>query len=227
MPSRNRVKQYLDNGYYHIYNRGVEKRLIFLDEQDYAVFVSYLRDYLSPKDEKTLITKLSDPSTYYKDKDKILKLLRLKNFADNITLLAYCLMPNHFHLFIKQTEAKSIDKFMRSLATRYTMYFNQKYKRVGNLCQDIYKAVLVNTTEQFLYLSAYIHSQALPLQGPTLRGYKYISSYSEYLGIQQTEWIRPEEILSLFSKTNPNLSYKSFVEKTNDFSIIQQITVDI
>jgi len=227
MPSRNRVKQYLENGYYHIYNRGVEKRLIFLDEQDYSVFQSYLRDYLMPKDEKALMKKLSDPNTFYKDKDKILKLLRLKNFSQEITLLAYCLMPNHFHLLVKQTDAKSIDKFMRSLATRYTMYFNQKYKRVGNLCQDIYKAVLVNTEEQFLYLSAYINSQVLASQGPTLQGYERYSSYPEYLRKRQTAWVHPEEILSFFSATNPNLSYKSFIEKINDFSNIQQITVDL
>lgn len=225
MPSRNRLKQYLENSYYHIYNRGVEKRLIFLDKQDYAVFISYLRDYLLPKNEQELLKKLSDPNTFYKDKDKILKLLHLKNYSDQITLLAYCLMPNHFHLFVKQIDAKSIDNFMSSLAIRYTMYFNQKYKRVGKLCQDIYKAVLINTEEQFLYLSAYIHSQALASQGTALQGYQP-SSYPEYLGQRQTLWVHPEEILSFFSKNNPNLSYRSFVEGIDDFSNILQIVVD-
>src|SRR3989344_6529764 len=102
MPSRNETKQYVTNGFYHIYNRGVEKRIIFLDQQDYAVFLSYLKEYLLPKNEKELYERLSDPNTSAKEKDKILRLLRMNNFAEEIILLAYCLMPNHFHFFIKQ-----------------------------------------------------------------------------------------------------------------------------
>ena len=109
MPSRNSVKQYINEGYYHIYNRGVEKRSIFQDIQDYLVFLSYLKQYLLPKNEEELKEKLSDLNTSYKEKDKIIKLLQLNNFADEITFLAYCLMPNHFHFFIKQKSAGSID----------------------------------------------------------------------------------------------------------------------
>src|SRR3990170_2216093 len=100
MPAKNRIKEYSENSYYHIYNRGVEKRLIFLDQQDYGVFLSYLKEYLLPKNEKELFSRLSNPTLSPKEKDKILKLLRLNNFAGEITLLAYCLMPNHFHLLI-------------------------------------------------------------------------------------------------------------------------------
>jgi len=168
MPARNCIKQYTENAYYHIYNRGVEKRQIFLDHQDYAVFLSYLKDYLTPKNEKMLMEKLSDPNTSYKEKDKLIKLLRLNNFFDEITLIAYCLMPNHFHFFVRQKNSNSIDKFMQSIATRYTMYFNRKYKRVGSLFQGVYKAVMVTGEMQFIYLTKYIHRQALALQGETL-----------------------------------------------------------
>src|SRR3989338_4061501 len=102
MPARNSTKQYIENGYYHIYNRGVEKRTIFKDAQDYAVFLSYLKEYLTPKNEKELNDKFSNPDISYKEKDKIIKLLRLNNFSEEITLLSYCLMPNHFHFFVKQ-----------------------------------------------------------------------------------------------------------------------------
>ncbi len=209
-------KIYVDNSYYHIYNRGVEKRLIFLDQQDYNVFLSYLKEYLLPKDEKDLEKRLADPNTSYKERDKILKLLRLNNFADEITLLAYCLMPNHFHFFIKQKSALSIDKFMNSLGTRYTKYFNTRYKRVGALCQGVYKAVLVDNEVQFIYLSKYIHKQALTSPSEAWEAKNQPSSYPEYLGERKTDWIHPEEILELFSESNPSLSYQSFVKENDD-----------
>ncbi len=240
MPSKHRIKQYLENGYYHIYNRGVERRIIFLDQQDYAVFLNYLKEYLLPKDEKSLREQLSNPNTSYKEKAKIIKQLRLNNFYEEITLLAYCLMPNHFHFFIKQKNSQSIDKFMRSFCTRYSMYFNRKYKRVGALYQDIYKAVSIETEEQFIYLSKYIHKQAFvhkspkllqqsqqsASQGPTLQGWEQPCSYLEYLGKRKTEWINPEEVLSYFSKTNPKLTYKAFVEEKDDFSVIKNKTLE-
>ena len=227
MPAKNRRKQYLENGYYHLYNRGVEKRLIFLDEQDYSVFLSYLKEYLLPKNEQELYKKLSDETTSSKEKDKILKLLRLNNFSTEIKLIAYCLMPNHFHFFIKQKNPNSIDKFMNSLCTRYTMYFNKKYKRVGSLYQGVYKAVLVDNEQQFLHLSRYIHKQALASQGQALRSYgEQPSSYPEYLGLRKTEWVHPEEILSYFSKVNPSLSYEEFVKQEDDFEILANLTLE-
>src|SRR3989344_5227747 len=227
MPAKNRVKMYVEGGYYHIYNRGVEKRNIFLDQQDYGVFLSYLKEYLSPKNEKELQEKLSNPNTSYKEKDKILKALRMNNFFGEITLLAYCLMPNHFHLFIKQKSPNSIDKFMQSLCTRYTMYFNRKNKRVGFLYQDIYKAALVKNEPQFIYLSKYIHKQALASQGPTLQGWKeQPNSYQNYIGERKTEWVHPKEVLSYFSKTNPSLSYQAFVEETKELGPIENIVLE-
>lgn len=227
MPSKNSVKIYSENNYYHIYNRGVEKRKIFLDKQDYAVFLSYLKNYLLPKNEKELYDRLSGPTITYKERDKILKLLRLNNFDGEITFLAYCLMPNHFHFFIKQKSAQSIDKFMQSLCTRYTMYFNRKYKRVGSLFQAVYKAVLVDNEVQFIYLSKYIHKQAIASQGLTLQEEKQQpSSYFEYLEKRVTEWIKPDEVLSYFSKTNPSLSYKTFVEEINDLGNINNLILD-
>ena len=228
MPSRNSVKQYINEGYYHIYNRGVEKRSIFQDIQDYLVFLSYLKQYLLPKNEEELKEKLSDLNTSYKEKDKIIKLLQLNNFADEITFLAYCLMPNHFHFFIKQKSAGSIDKFMNSLATRYSMYFNRKYKRVGPLYQDVYKAVLVTREQQLLHLTRYIHKQALALQGDALeRGLtEQPSSYLDYVGKRKTEWVKPAEILAYFSKTNPRFSYAAFVKQQDDFSLISKLVME-
>lgn len=122
--------------------------------------------------------------------------------------MTYSLIPNHFHLLLKQKPAYAIEKFMRSLATKYVQYFNKRYQRIGPLFQDTYKAVLVKTDEQLLHLSRYIHLN------PTKKSY---SSYLEYLGKRKSNWIHPEEILSFFKTTQKTdfkdiLSYQSFVE---------------
>ncbi len=232
MASKNSIKTYLGNSYYHIYNRGVEKRPIFHDEQDYAIFLSYLKTYLLPKDEKLLKEIISNPNAGWREKDQALKLLRLNNFDGEIALLAYSLMPNHFHFLIKQRSEMAIDKFMNSLALRYTMFFNKKYDRVGHLYQSQYKAVLVDSDEQLLYLTSYIHrnplTKSLASQDNVLRScLSQPSSLPEYLGQRKTEWVHPEDILTYFSKKNPQLDYESFIEQTDDFSLIKNSLIDI
>lgn len=218
MPGRNVIKEYVEDSYYHLYNRGVEKRTIFQDDQDYGVFLSYLKAYLLDRDEKGLHAILADPEVSPQEKDKIRKLLRLNNFADEITLVAYCLMPNHFHLFVKQRGAKSIHAFMQSFTTRYTMYFNRKYKRVGSLFQAVYKAVRVSTDEQLLYLSKYIHKQALHSKFLVNGLNEQPSSYAEYLNMRNTAWVHPEDVLNFFSKNrvHEDLSYEAFVEENDE-----------
>src|SRR4030042_6614486 len=209
MPAKNVLKTYLTDGFYHIYNRGVEKRDIFQDDQDYKVLLSYLKSYLEPKDELSLRNSLS--KTPYPQKDKILKQLQLKNYADQIDLLAFCLLPNHFHFLIKQNNQRGIEGFMRSLGTRYSTYFNKKYGRIGGLFQDAYKAVLVENDEQLLHLSRYIHRNPYnhPQQGVSLLKYGY-SSLPAYLEKWHVRWLKPDYILSFFSK-NINFSYQQFV----------------
>jgi len=229
MPSKNIRKQFIPNAYYHLYNRGVEKRKIFMDDQDYIVFLTYLQTYLQPKNIKYLQEILSKSQSKGLEKDKAIKLLRMNNFCESITLLAYCLMPNHFHLLIKQKEANTIDRFMNSLFTRYVMYFNKKYQRVGKLFQSIYKAVPVTTEEQLLHLSRYLHRNPLQLlQGSALQNYKY-SSYPEYTRKRTTNWIKTNQILSFFSNKGLN-SYLSFVEDkiidSESINKIEEILLD-
>lgn len=234
MPAKNRIKQYIKGGCYHVYNRGVEKRKIFQDQQDYSTFLSYLKTYLLPKDEFSLRTSFVDPNISWQEKEKILKLLRLNNFADTMELFCFCLAPNHFHFLVKQLDNYSLPKLMASLSTRYSMYFNRKYKRVGPLFQDIYKAVLVVTDSQLLHLSRYIHLHALDAtpQGPALRN-EQPSSYPNYLEIVSQEWVNPGEILAFFktaqrTSLNDFLSYQSFVEgyKETTPKIIADLTLD-
>jgi len=196
MPSKNLIKFYLPNSIYHIYNRGVEKRIIFEDDQDYNVFLSYIKEYLSPQGDTLRYREL------------------LGKYHGEIVLLAFCLMPNHFHLLIKQIDKNSMKKFTQSLFTRYSMYFNKKYKRVGKLFQSAYKATNVIDKEHLLYVSKYIH---LNLIGISKKSIKVYSSYSDYLGLTSTIWLNKEIVLEEFNKSsymkhNNVKSYKQFVE---------------
>lgn len=196
MPARNIVKFYIQNSYYHLYSRGVEKRIIFQDDFDYKVFLNYLKEYLSPIPSAA---KLQGPTLQLRD-------LHGKYF-DKIKLIAFSLMPNHFHLLVWQKDKDSIKKFMQSLLTRYSMYFNKKYKRVGSLFQSRYKATNVVNNDYLLDISHYIHNNK-----------SNYSSYTNYLGVIHTPWLKTNHVLdyfkeSTFIKHNKIPNYKFFVEE--------------
>lgn len=214
MPAKNSVKIYVDHTYYHVYNRGVAKSKIFLDHDDYVTFLGCLKLYLTPPkpvDRRFARTLQGDTLSDSKEKIVYAPSRQPDNHEKTIELVAYCLMPNHFHLMLRSIEKDSMPRFMRSLSTRYSMYFNKKYERVGPLFQGPYKAVMIEQESQFLWVTKYIHQNPHTLS-PNLTNYPY-SSYSNYLGSIHQTWIHPENILTYFSKTNPKLSYQSFVEK--------------
>lgn len=228
MASRNSVKFYIPNSFYHVYNRGVEKRNIFQDQQDFSVFLSYLSTYLTPKDELGLQQIISSENTNIQEKDKALKDLRLKNYATKMDLACYSLIPNHFHLLVRQS-IPCLNYFMNSLGTRYGMYFNRKYKRSGVLFQDVYKAVLIESEEQLLHLSRYIHLNPLKYLGLPVSQWRNVtlpSSLPEYLNQRNSPWIKSSYVLDYFSKTNRNFSYESFLGLENDFEIIGESMID-
>ncbi len=213
MPSKYLIRFFAENTIYHVYNRGVEKRKIFLDSQDYKVFLSYLREYLSPPPKAGEIKQ----KVFYL-KDRIFKGVTRQpnNYYGQIELLAYCLMPNHFHFLTKQNENRSsLKEFMHSLLLRYSMYFNKKYDRVGTLFQGKYKAIIVMDEVYLLHLSRYIHINPSEITGDLINAY---SSYAEYLGVRNTSWINPNLILSYFEnqKFLPEfkkaVTYKGFVK---------------
>ena len=121
-------------------------------------------------------------------------------------------MPNHFHFELRQTNKKDMEAFMRSLITKYTMYFNRKYNRVGPLFQGRYKAVLILGDEYLLHLSRYIHLNPLELlsKGQLLESYHW-SSYSAYVNNLSMNWLKKDFIQSIFTNYSLN-SYKKFVE---------------
>src|SRR3989344_616327 len=146
MPSRNILKMYVKDSYYHIYNRGVAKQKIYLDSQDYKVFLNYLKEAL------TLSPDLKFTKTSFTLQGRTFKGVprRVKNFQEEIELVAFCLMPNHFHLLIRQNAKESMLHFMRSIITRYAQYFNKKYDRVGPVFQGRYKAILIKDDRYLL-----------------------------------------------------------------------------
>ena len=237
MPARNIVKIYVAGGFYHIYNRGIEKRIIFEDEMDYKTFLKYLKEALSqPSDTSTASQK--------EIKRKMIKIANSNlqggtlqiytrpviNFFDDIELIAYCLMPNHFHLLIKQAGQTDIKRFTQSVITRYSMYFNKKYKRVGKLFQGHYKAILVNNENYLLHLTRYIHLNPEEYSDNLEEAY---SSYADYLGKRKTLWVKPGVILSFFKEVSKDFmqginTYKVFVEKskTKSGNILGNLTLE-
>ncbi len=192
MPSRNIVKQYVDETYYHAYNRGVNRRNIFVDDQDYRVFLNLLKRYLG---EEIAYDKSGRPyPNYFKD----------------IELLAYCLMPNHFHLFLYQIHERSMSKFMQSAMTSYTRYFNKRHGRLGGLFQDRFKASDIQTEAYFSHISRYIHLNPIDI-GATWRDYPY-SSLKYYLGDKKASWVKPHKIIEYFDDSAAN-----YLEFLNDY----------
>ena len=219
MPAKNSIKTYVDHTYYHIYNRGVEKRTIFEDEKDYLAFLGCLKLYLTPPKpiDRRIVAITLQGETLSDSKTIYCPSRQPNNHEKTIELVAYCLMPNHFHLMLRSIERDSMPLFMRSLATRYSMYFNKKYERVGHLFQGIYKAVMIEQENQFLWVTKYIHRNPLSLplykDDPCkLINYPY-SSYKNYLGVIHQDWVHPENILTYFSTTNPRNTYQNFVEE--------------
>lgn len=202
--------------YYHIYSRGVDKRAIFLDDSDKKRFVRLL--YICNGDR---------PVDYKKIKN--LPLSAIERGINQTAIGAYCLMPNHFHLLLKETKGSGITKFMSKLLTAYSSYFNRKYERTGALFGSEFRAEHLNTDEYLKHVFSYIHLNPLKFLEPRwrelplppekislfLQNYGY-SSYQEYLCINREEscilnkpffpeyFLTPKEFeANLFSWTSP------------------------
>jgi len=189
MPSKNREKIYLPESYYHVYNRGVNKRTIFKNQDDYAVFLNLLKRYLNNTPTKD-------------DKGREYEWLH-----EQIELVAFCLMPNHYHLLIYQHEPHAMTRLLRGVAGAYGTYFNKKYRRVGPLFQDRYKASMITQDSYLQHISRYIH-----LNPPRYRHWQF-SSLPYYEGYKTAGWVSPGRILELF---NSKEDYSSFVADYED-----------
>jgi len=193
--------------FYHVLNRGNGGLDIFRNRRDYEKFLEILFYYQNDN----LSLRLSDFLRLSScSRAELIKTLEIKkNFL--VDILAYCLMPNHFHLFLCQKKDGGIFKFLSKLQNSYAKYFNLKRKRKGGLFESRFKAVRVVSNEQLLHLSRYIHlnpySANLVKSLSGLKEYAY-SSLPEYLGIVKNVRCQKEDILGQFKD---RVAYGDFV----------------
>lgn len=183
-------------GIYHLYNRGNDKRDIFLDNADRHRFCANLLEF------NDLTPALNQ---YYKS------LYEVQPRKKVVEILAYCLMTNHYHLLVRQIVDGGTTLFMRKLGTGYTMYFNKKYERSGSLFQGKFKSVEVTNDAQLRYIPHYIHLNPLELTLPNWQSGDFNqvsaltaldrfqwSSYHAYKGIVHSTIVDTQGLLELY-----------------------------
>lgn len=205
--------------YYHIYNRGIDKRIIFKSTYDFNRFIMLL--YIANSEDPIRLDNLIN--ILHKSYDEI---LNYKKGKPLVSIGAYCLMTNHFHLLVRQEVDGGITKFMKKLGIAYAMYFNIKYQRKGALFGGLFKSKLIDKDDRYMnHLFGYIHLNSLDIKFSKweesltenqkekidfLENYKY-SSYQDYIGIDRVE----KSILNkeAFPKYFENMKeFKDFVE---------------
>lgn len=197
-----RIIPFVNGEYYHIYNRGLEKQLVFSGTRDYSRFLQTLFYYQiqNPKPRFSIY--------------QVSKLFPVDPTKKIINIVGYCLMPNHFHLLIKQLQDGGISEFMRRSIHSFTKYRNIKYARQGSVFQGMFKAVLVESEEQLLHLSRYIHLNPLvSLLTKDLKLYPW-SSYGSYIGLNNDKDAAKEDILKFFKTPK---DYEKFVLDQADY----------
>lgn len=209
-----RFVPFTNGEYYHVFNRGVNKRKIFLSSEDYQRAIETL-EYYSFSGHRLRF------SYYLRLSDK----LKFEYFSGLTTqlvdIIAFVLMPNHFHLLLSQNEEGGISTYLRLLENSYTKYFNTKYKRIGPLLQGAFKAVHISNDSQLLHVSRYIHlnpfSSKIVDTIDELEKYTW-SSYPKYL-LSNTSigFLKNNIVMDQFQ--NQSYKYQQFV---NEHSLYQR-----
>lgn len=171
--------------FYHIYNRGTDKRDVFLHTRDYERFLYLL---WACNDKNPVI----NTSFYYRGFASIDLKKKREQLVD---IVCFCLMPNHYHLLLRQKTEGGISLFMQKLGTAYTMYFNTRCERTGVLFQGVFKAAHVDREEYFAHLTRYIHLNPAELREPKWkeRGIRKLRETMEF--IQAYKWSSCQDYL--------------------------------
>ncbi|MFZ1019605.1 MAG: transposase [Minisyncoccia bacterium] len=214
-----RKDPFITGEYYHIYNRGIDKRIIFKSNKDYERFIMLL--YIGNSKESLHLDELLN-----RQHKKFNEVLVLDKKESIVSIGAWCLMPNHFHLLVRQEVDGGITKFMRKLGVGYSMFFNIKYERTGSLFGGLFKSKLIGVDDNYMrQLFGYIHINPLEIEFPEwkekikkpsadmkkfLESYRY-SSYRDYIGENRIEKniIKPENFPDYFQDSK---DFKYFVE---------------
>lgn len=188
------------NEIYHIYNRGVNKGKIFFAEGDYRRFYLAALHYKSKSSKFSYENPLNDPGS---------------SEIPRVQILSYCLMPNHFHFLIKQLVDNGISSYFRQLANSYSHYMSVKHDRVGHLFQGRFKNVLIESDEQLMHVSRYIHLN--PLVSELVSDLKKFDwfSYHAFLGSKVDRLVEPGMILEMFPSPE---AYKKFIFDQMDYA---------
>jgi len=207
--------------YYHIFNRGVDKREVFSDAKDYERFI--LSMFLMNDEQDGLMIEWRNFKASHKNASlKEFLRLNLREKRQLVKIVAYCLNPNHYHLILKQLREKGIEKFMQKVSTGYTMYFNEKTQRSGSLFQGRFKSTHIGSNELFLHLSVYVNFNSEIHGIATAKGYNWCS-LSDYLGRRKSNIIKVDksQILKQFNNIDQYLDFsvpliKYFKDKKED-----------
>lgn len=196
--------------HYHIYNRGNNKGNIFLDNRDWIRFLFLVLSHQT----NLLITNIGRYVSNFIGRQRFdISEKVMKKILENriVELEAFVLMPNHFHLLVYEKEEGGISKYMQRIQDSHTKYINIKYGKSGHVFQGVFQRVRIESNEQLLHLSAYIHRNPRELRQWKDKEYLYPwSSYQDY--INRNRWdklLKQDLIIDQFS--NPK-EYKEFVE---------------
>jgi putative transposase len=208
--------------HYHLFNRGVNKQLIFHDNNDRMRFLFLILYTQSPTVHKN-INRLS--KSFLCDVQH--SVLHIQDMVNGrfVELVTFCMMPNHFHLIVKEVEEDGIAKYMQRVLNAYTKYYNTKYEKSGHLFQGPYRAVHIGDDRQLLYLSAYIHRNPVGLKEWRNKEKVYTwSSCQDFVGINRfAEILKPNIIIEQFK--NPD-EYSKFLD-TSTAKILKEELGDL
>ncbi|QQS39372.1 transposase [Candidatus Woesebacteria bacterium] len=212
MPKR---QQPLVSGYYyHVFNREPNRKVTFTSPDEYErakITLWYYQFQHLPVCLSTLLNKMPDC-----DRKRITNELNIKD-ERKVDLLAYCLMPNHFHLLLRQKVDGGISKYVGDFQNSYTKYFNKKHNRRGGLLSQRFRAVLIKSHEQLLHLTRYIHLNPYASGGikdfDELFCFPY-SSIRSYLGTKEDELVNNKLIYDLFETGD---GYCEFMKERGDY----------